>query len=93
METYHIQKYIGRDEPDAFNFSNRHDWPLAWGMKLRSWPKARSDEEAIAIFRNEVAKSKKCAYRILRYGGGGYGTHGLVIATHNCNTNNKKACA
>lgn len=75
MTDYCIQKKTD----DPYKIRVNGGWVEAWGLKPRSFPKASNDEEAILIFAKETAKSR-CEFRLIKWGGYGYGVFPLVLA-------------
>lgn len=84
MTVYVKEKWAGRGAPNP-NSTKKYDWELAHGFDKRSYPVAKNDSEAIAIFKSDTEKVKKCAYRLISLNAGlGYSTSLNVLAQVNC---------
>ena len=75
--SYEIQRYNpARAKP------HMRGWVQAYGLKKRTWPDANSDEDAIAKFKQDVARATT-PMRLIRWRGGlGYSSSFEVIAAN-----------
>lgn len=62
-------------------------WLLAYGLKRRSWPRASSEEDAIALFHQDTARART-PMRLVCWGGFGYSARFRVIAANSVATAN-----
>jgi|GEM_PF-2819068 len=78
---YAIEKWVGAGTPKASG-ACRYDWRLAYGLCARSFPKVSNDLEAVAVFDQEVTKTRSAAFRLVALRGStGYNVATDVLAT------------
>lgn len=80
---YEIQRYDPRTAKPIDK-----GWVLAYGLKRRSWPRASSEEDAIARFKDETARARS-PMRLICWGGTGYSARFRVIAINRMAEANK----
>ena len=90
MAEYMIQKHTGSGNIDP-NSTNKYEWVLAYGLTKRSYPVAKDDSEATAIFKNTTRLVRTGSFRLMRFCGGGYGVSLQLVSTVNCEPLKKAA--
>lgn len=61
--------------------ANPDGWVRAFGLNRRSYIMASGDDDAIAAFKERTRRTRS-PYRLVKYGGLGYGVRISVIATN-----------
>lgn len=76
MADYCIEKLA----TDKYTKARDGGWMPAFGLNLKSYPKAQSDEAAIEHFKSTTSKCRT-PRRLIKWAGVGYNVNKIVLAT------------